>query len=145
MPSDAEEQKRFEQDRAIEAFHEIEKRRYKTGRLLLILCGVAHILGALLSFSVFFNPLSLAVEVLLAVLLLCGVVWSRYALATYAVVDATILLFVVCGGYIRFDDPRESALFVVFVGIYVLYDAVTAALLYANKAIGFYLYERKNG
>lgn len=144
MQPDREEQKRLEQDRAIEEFHETEKRRYKTGRLLLVLCGVAHIIGALASFSVFFNPLFLLLEVGLAVLLLCGVAWSRYVLATYAVIDATILLFVVCSGYLDVNDPRYAALSVGFVALYVLYDVVTAALLYTNKAMTFYLYERKH-
>lgn len=140
----SEEQKQLEQDRAIEAFHAIERRRYKTGRLLLVLCAVTHIVGALVNFFIFYNVLFLIAEVLFSILLLCGVAWSRYVIASVGVVDVTVLLFVVCSGYLDITDPRYAALSVGFVVAYVLYEVVTIALLYTSKAMSFYLYERKH-
>lgn len=139
-----EEQMRLLQERAISEFNDKQERRYRLGRALVITLGVLHLLNAVVVGFAVFDALRLILQLVPALLLLCGVAWSRYVLASYAVVDATLVLFVVCSQYIHFDDPQKNLLMVVFVGLYVLYDVITAALLYLSKAIGLYLYERKH-
>ncbi len=139
-----EEQMRLMQEQAIDEFNDKQERRYRIGRAMVITLGVLHLINAAVVGFAVFDALRLILQLVPAILLLCGVAWSRYVLASYAVVDATLVLFVVCSQYIHFDDPHKNLLMVIFVGLYVLYDVVTAALLYINKSIGLYLYERKN-
>ncbi len=139
-----EEQRRLMQDQAIGAFNEKQDRRYRVGRAITITVSVLHLINAaVLGFTVL-DVFRLILQFAPAVLLLCGVAWSRYVLAAYAVIDATLVLFVVCSYHIGFEDPKYTALAAVLISAYVLYDIVTSALLFTNKSISVYLYERKH-
>lgn len=137
-------QMRQMQEQAIGEFNGKQARRYRIGRALVITLGVLHILNAVIVGFAVFDVLRLIFQLVPAVLLLCGVAWARYVLAAYAAVDAMLVLFVVCSYHIGFEDPRKALLAAVLVGLYVLYDVVTAALLFTNKPMSIYLYERKN-
>jgi hypothetical protein len=139
-----EEQLRLEQDRAIDAFNVKQDRRYRVGRAIVIAVSVLHLINAAVLGVAVFDVLRLIFQFLPAVLLLCGVAWSRYVLAAYAAVDATLVLFVVCSYHIGFEDPRNNLLATLLVGLYVLYDVITSVLLFTNKSVGIYLYERKH-
>lgn len=143
MQMNKEEQLRLEQDRAIEQYRALQARRCRLGRMLVIAVSVTHIVLSLLRFFVEFNPLHVLIVAGFATAMLCGVAWARYVLATYAVIDVTVVLFAVCSYHIGFDDPRYTALSATIIMLYVLIGAVSAALLYTNKAMSLYFYERK--
>lgn len=139
-----EEQRRLMQEQAIGEFNEKQACRYRLGRTLVITLCVLHILNAVAISLAVWDVFRLLFQLVPAVLMLCGIAWPRYVLATYAAVDATLVIFVVCSQHIGFEDPRYTWLSTLLVGLYVLYDAVSAALLFTNKAVGLYFYERKN-
>ncbi len=139
-----EEQLRLMQDQAISAFNETQDRRCRIGRAIAITVSVLHLLNAALLVIADFEFLRLICQFVPAVLLLCGVAWSRYVLAAFAAVDATLVLFVVCSYHIGFDDPRYTVLSALLISAYVLYDIITSALLFTNKSLSLYLYERKH-
>ncbi len=139
-----EEQMRLQQEQAIDEFNDKQERRYRIGRAIVITLGVLHLLNAAVVGFAVFDALRLILQLAPAILLLCGVAWSRYVLAAFAVVDATLVLFVVCSHYVGFDDPHKNFVMVLLVGVYVLYDAVTSVLLFSNKTVSLYLYERKH-
>lgn len=139
-----EEQLRLMQDQAINAFNEKQDRRYRVGRVIAITVSVLHLINAAVLGVAVFDVFRFILQFVPAVLLLCGVAWSRYVLAAYAAIDATLVLFVVCSYHIEFEDPKYAALSAVLISGYILYDIVTSALLFTNKSLSHYLYERKH-
>lgn len=133
-----------DQEAAIREFEQNEERRYRTGRIIVMVIAAIELVIAIVNVVADFNLFRLLISLALIAALVFGVSWVRYLCAISAGLNVVGYLFILLGG----ADFSQSTAPGLLIGLYVLliaYNVATAAVLLFNKSVKEFLYAQKHG